>query len=85
MSLLMACGGGGSTGSSAPTGPGGGGGGGTDVGEPYDAALIEAAADTLAALDSYVYEATITQTGGNGTRIQSVHGIVRTAPAEARQ
>lgn len=80
--FVLGCSGGG-----APTGspgPGGGTGGGGGVGESYEKAIVSGAAETLAALDSYVYEATIVQTGGSGTRTQTVHGIVRTAPAVAR-
>lgn len=81
--LVIGCGGGAATGST----PGGGGastppGGGT--GEPYDEALVTAAADVLAAVDSYEYDATIVQTGGSGVRTQTVHGIVRTSPSVAR-
>jgi hypothetical protein len=88
--LVLGCGGGSSaTGGSSPaasSGSAGGGGGGssTEVGEPYDKAIVLAAADTLATVDSYVYEGSIVQTGGSGTRTQTVHGIVRTVPIEAR-
>jgi hypothetical protein len=86
VSQVVTCGGGAtSTGSSAPTATGGGGGvGEITIGEPFDATLVEAAAETLAGLDSYVYEASIIQTGGSDTRTQTVEGIVRTAPEEAR-
>jgi hypothetical protein len=81
-----ACGGGspadGATAAAGATSPPGGGGG--AAGEPYDEAIVAAAVDKLAATGSYVYEATITQTGGSGTRIQNVRGVVRTDPALAR-
>jgi len=86
--LVAACGGAstpaGSAAGSSGSGDGNGGDTGTDVGEPYDPAVIEGAADVLATVPSYVYEATIVQTGGSGTRTQTVHGIVRTTPTEAR-
>lgn len=82
--LVIGCGGGAATGSTpggggASTPPGGGG-----TGEPYEEAIVTAAADVLAAVDSYEYDATIVQTGGSGVRTQTVHGIVRTSPSVAR-
>lgn len=85
--IVGACGSGGPVASGAPAasqpGGGGGGGGGT-AGEPYDEAKVLSAADALAATDSYVYDASIVQTGGSGTRAQAVHGVVRSKPAVAR-
>jgi outer membrane lipoprotein-sorting protein len=94
-SFVVACGGGAPA---ASTGPGGGGGspaastgsgGGTDggpadIGEPYDKAIVKAAADKLAATDSYLYEMRIIQQRSSDVRTQNVHGVVRTKPVKAR-
>jgi hypothetical protein len=88
--LVAACGGGSSpVGSAAPGGAspapaGGGGGGGGSAGEPYDKAKVEGAVAALSALESYLYEGKIVQTGGSGTRTQDVRGVVRTKPGPAR-
>jgi hypothetical protein len=85
--LAIGCGGGtppGSAGSSAGAGASEGGGGGTATGEPYDDAIVTAAADVLATADSYTYDGVIVQTGGSGPRTQAVTGTVRTSPEAAR-
>ena len=54
------------------------------AGEPYDEAKVKGAVQALAALDSYLYEGKIVQTGGSGTRTQDVRGVVRSKPSPAR-